>query len=147
MPEEHAKNDKDAISVIKDSQKIPFNGQETRSSKKIPRNKEAPDELKTPEQFQANEILDKLRKNSLLMYQLKDSGMLTDADKKKMKKIEREIKEKEGQLKRLKLEATRKKSRWSTARSRSETFLLDFLLVIQEIASARATINRKRLSE
>lgn len=109
MPDEHVKNDKDAISVIKDSQRIPFNGQETRYSKKIPRNEEVPDELKTPKQFQTNEILDKLRKNSLLMYQLKDSCMLTDTDKMKMKKIEREIKGKKGQLKRLKPEATQKK--------------------------------------
>ena len=43
MPNDDAKNDKDAISVINDSQEIPFNDQED-----IPENEEAYDELKTP---------------------------------------------------------------------------------------------------
>ena len=45
------------------------------------------------------------------MHQLTDSGMLTAADKKTMKKNGREIKEKEAQLRRLKSEAIRQKKR------------------------------------
>lgn len=45
------------------------------------------------------------------MHQLMDSGMLTAADKKTMKKNGREIKEKEAQLRRLKSEAIRQKKR------------------------------------
>lgn len=39
------------------------------------------------------------------MHQLKDSGMLTDVDKKNMEKIDHDIKEQEAQMKRLKWEA------------------------------------------
>ena len=45
------------------------------------------------------------------MHQLTDSGMLTAAGKKTMKKNGREIKEKEAQLRRLKSEAIRQKKR------------------------------------
>lgn len=43
MPNDDAKNGKDAVSVINDSKEIPFNDQED-----IPENEEAYDELKTP---------------------------------------------------------------------------------------------------
>lgn len=51
--------------------------------------------MKTPKQFQTNKILEELRKRSLLMHQLKDSGMLTDADKKNLEKADRGIKHRE----------------------------------------------------
>ena len=113
MPDEDAKNDKDAISVMKDLKEILFNSQED-----ISRNGEAPDELKTPKQFQTNEILVELRKKSLLMHQLKDRVMLTNPDKKNMEKIDREIKEKEAQWRRLKSEAIRKKKRRRSSKQR-----------------------------
>ena len=93
-----------SISVINDSQEIPFNDQEV-----IPENEEAPDELKTPKQVPTKKIWEELKKKSLLMHQLKDSGMLTDVDKKNMEKIDHEIKEQEAQMKRLKWEAIRQK--------------------------------------
>ena len=82
MPVGDAKNDKDALSVINDSQGIPFNNQED-----IPGKEEA-DELKTPKQFQTNMILEELRKKSLPIHQLKESSILTDANKKNMEKID-----------------------------------------------------------
>ena len=82
MPVGDAKNDKDALSVINDSQGIPFNNQED-----IPGKEEA-GELKTPKQFQTNMILEELRKKSLPIHQLKESSILTDADKKNMEKID-----------------------------------------------------------
>ena len=80
-----------SISVINDSQEIPFNDQEV-----IPENEEAPEQVST------KKIWEELKKKSLLMHQLKDSGMLTDVDKKNMEKIDHDIKEQEAPMKRLK---------------------------------------------
>lgn len=96
MPVDDAKDNKGVILVINDSQEISLN--DTRKRKAL-------DEMKTPKQFQTNKILEELRKRLLLMHQLKDSGMLTDADKKNLEKADREIKHRETQFKRLKSKA------------------------------------------
>lgn len=100
MPVDDAKDNKGVILVINDSQEISFN--DTRKRKAL-------DEMKTPKQFQTNKILEELRKRLLLMHQLKDSGMLTDADKKNLEKADRGIKHRETQFKRLKSKAIQQK--------------------------------------
>ena len=84
------------------------------------------------------------------MHQLKDSGMLTDAHRKEMEQIDREIRQKEVAFKRLQSEMNPELiqfSRCVRGKPRAEVCQPNLLEVIQEIASAGASAQSRRRSE